>query len=257
MYISATDYTLFPKWSNLHSSLGTTSIKGWRVKQRVKDTSCWNRKLHRRARSRLANEGKSALRVGVSQTNFRPFAGRVLTSGLVWRSSVVATCHRPRPRHSERGTGSFGIHGELATRSSQKLSRFACWLCRAPYPHGNPNFAKSIEAVLVPGMRGFLRPALRLVSFQTTSSPRYLQLFSRRGRARLSSASLLLRSRLLPFPVLDEAGNEKLAQENYDIRGTDLIDSLRNNEWSCMFQLATIFRVSEESSSVYFSSELL
>lgn len=35
--------------------------------------------------------------------------------------------------------------------ASQKLSRFACWLCRTSYPHGNPNFAKSIEAVLGSG----------------------------------------------------------------------------------------------------------
>lgn len=32
--------------------------------------------------------------------------------------------------------------------SSLKLSRLACWLCRASYPHGNPNFAKSIATTL-------------------------------------------------------------------------------------------------------------
>lgn len=50
--------------------------------------------------------------------------------------------------------GSFGTVTEYAWRrgrgwSSLKLPRLACWLCCcASYPHGNPNFAKSIAATL-------------------------------------------------------------------------------------------------------------
>ena len=57
----------------------------------------------------------AGLRVALPQTNFRPFAVGVLTSGLGLR--VVSRRDLPPPRLGSRArTGSFGIHGEPSRR---------------------------------------------------------------------------------------------------------------------------------------------